>query len=96
MRRFGDMKRRAIGIELAKLLEACFVIEVIHTYWVANLVLVPKHNSEILRMCINYSILNKHYPKDPFPLLRTDKSLTRRRGWNFVFLTHIPSIIKSG
>ena len=31
MRRFGDKKRRAIGKELAKLLEARFVREVIHT-----------------------------------------------------------------
>jgi hypothetical protein len=67
MRRFGDKKRRAIGMELAKLLEAGFVIEVIHTDWVANPVLVPKKNTEILRMCIDYSGLNKHCPKDPFP-----------------------------
>ena len=70
MRRFGDKKHRAIGMELAKLLEAGFVIEVIHTDWVANPVLVPKNNSEILRMCIYYSGLNKHCLKDPFPLPR--------------------------
>jgi hypothetical protein len=45
MRRFGDKKRRAIGMELVKLLEAGFVVEVIHTGWVANPVLVPKKNS---------------------------------------------------
>ena len=70
MRCFGDKKRRAIGMELAKLLEAGFVIEVIHTDWVANPVLVPRKNSKILRMCIDYSGLNKHCPKDPFPLPR--------------------------
>jgi hypothetical protein len=42
MHRFGDKKRRAIGMELAKLLEADFVVEVIHTDWVANPALVPK------------------------------------------------------
>jgi hypothetical protein len=42
MRRFGDKKRRAIGRELAKLQEAGFAVEVIHTDWVANPVLVPK------------------------------------------------------
>jgi hypothetical protein len=39
LRRFGDKKRRTIGKELAKLLEAGFVREVIHTNWVANPVL---------------------------------------------------------
>ena len=73
MRCFGDKKRRTIRMELAKLLEAGFVIEVIHTDWVANPVLVPKKNSEILRMCIDYSGLNKHCPKDQFPLPRIDQ-----------------------
>ena len=51
-RHFGDKKRRAIGMELATLLEAGFVIEVIHIDWLANPVFVPKKNFEILRMCI--------------------------------------------
>ncbi|KAK1604843.1 hypothetical protein QYE76_028516 [Lolium multiflorum] len=80
MRRFGDKKRRAIGMELAKLLEAGFVVEVIHTEWVANPVLVPKKNSEILRMCIDYSGLNKHCPKDPFPLPRIDQVIDSTAG----------------
>ena len=80
MRRFGDKKRRAIGMELAKLLEAGFVIEVIHTDWVANPVLVPKKNTEILRMCIDYSGLNKHCPKDPFPLPRIDQVIDSTAG----------------
>lgn len=80
MRRFGDKKRRAIGMELAKLLEAGFVVEVIHTDWVANPVLVPKKNTEILRMCIDYSGLNKHCPKDPFPLRRIDQVIDSTAG----------------
>ena len=73
MQCFGDKKRRAIGKELAKLLEAGFVREVIHTNWVTNPVLVPQKNTEILRMCIDYTGLNKHCPKDPFPLPRIDQ-----------------------
>ena len=80
MRRFGDKKCRAIGMELAKLLEAGFVVEVIHTDWVANPVLVPKKNTEILRMCIDYSGLNKHCPKDPFPLPRIDQVIDSTAG----------------
>src|SRR4051794_17418237 len=64
LRRFGDKKQQAIGKEIAKLLKAGFIREVIHTLWVANPVLVPKKNIDILRMCIDYIGLNKDCPKD--------------------------------
>ena len=35
--------------------------------WLANLVLVQKKNKE-WRMCVDYTDLNKHCPKDPFGL----------------------------
>ena len=35
----------------------------------ANPVVVPKANGK-LRMCVDYTDLNKAYPKDPFPLPR--------------------------
>jgi hypothetical protein len=80
MRRFGNKKHHAIEMELAKLLEAGFVIEFIHIDWVANPVLVPKKNSKTLRMCIDYSGLNKHCPKDPFPLPRIDQVIDSTAG----------------
>ena len=80
LRRFGNEKRRAIGIELAKLLEANFVKEVIHTQWVANPDLVPKKNTKILRMCIDYTGLNKDCPKDPFALPRIDQVIDSTAG----------------
>jgi hypothetical protein len=46
-----EEKRRAIAKEISKLLKASFIKEVIHTKWVANLVLVPKINTKVLRMC---------------------------------------------
>jgi hypothetical protein len=67
IRCFGDEKHRTIAKEISKLLKAGFVKEVIHTKWVANPVLVPKKNSKVLRMCIDYTGLNKACPKDPFP-----------------------------
>jgi hypothetical protein len=73
MRRFGDEKHRAIAKEISKLLKAGFIKEVIHTKWVANHVLVPKKNTKVLRMCVDYTSLNKACPKDPFPLPRTDQ-----------------------
>ena len=42
MRRFDELKRRAIGEELHKLLAAGFIKEVFHPEWLANPVLVKK------------------------------------------------------
>ena len=80
LRHFGNEKRRAIGIELAKLLEANFVKEVIHSQWVANPVLVPKKNTTKLRMCIDYTGLNKHCLKDPFAFPRIDQVIDSTAG----------------
>jgi hypothetical protein len=63
MRRFGDEKCRAIAKEISKLLKAGFIKEVIHTKWVANPVLVPKKNKKVLRMCADYTGLNKACPR---------------------------------
>ena len=63
-RHFGEKKRRAIGAEIAKLQEAKFIREIVHTEWLANPVLVPKPNKD-LRMCIDYtgdtSILHHYF-----------------------------------
>jgi hypothetical protein len=82
MRRFGDEKRRAIAKEISKLLKAGFIKEVIHTKWVANPMLVPKKNTKVLRMCVDYTGLNKVCPKDLFSCLALTKSLIRRRDQN--------------
>jgi hypothetical protein len=36
-------------------------------------VIVPKKNTNIRRVCVDYTTLNKHCPKDPFPLPRIDQ-----------------------
>jgi hypothetical protein len=59
-------------VELRKLLEAGFIKEVFHPTWIANPVLVKKKNGK-LRMCVDYTSLNKEYPKVPFPLPRIDQ-----------------------
>jgi len=59
--------------ELAKLLAAGFIKEVHHPEWLANLVLVKKKNNSDWRMCVDYTDLNKHCPKDPFGLPRIDQ-----------------------
>jgi hypothetical protein len=53
--------------EVRKLLRAGFIEEVHHPVWLANPVIIPKANGK-LRMCIDYTNLNKACPKDPYPL----------------------------
>ena len=65
LRRFGEEKRRAIGEEIARLLDAGFIMEVYHPDWLANPVLVMKKNNT-WHMCIDYTSLNKVCPKDLF------------------------------
>ena len=65
--RFTQDKKEAIRVEITRLLAASFIKEVYHLEWLANPVLVQKKNNE-WRMCVDYTDLNKHYPKDPFGL----------------------------
>jgi hypothetical protein len=43
---------------------------VLHPEWLANPILVLKKNKVDWRMCVDYTDLNKHCPKDPFRLPR--------------------------
>jgi hypothetical protein len=72
LRCFTDDRRDAIKKELAKLLASGFIREVFHHEWLANPVLVCKNTNE-WRMCVDYTDLNKHCPKDPFGLPRIDQ-----------------------
>jgi hypothetical protein len=72
LRRFAKDRKQAIEVEVYKLLAAGFIKECKHSVWLTNPVLVPKKIGG-LRMCINYTDLNKHCPKDPFPLPRIDQ-----------------------
>jgi hypothetical protein len=65
--------------EVRKLLDASFIEEVHHPVWLANPVIVPKANGR-LRMCINYTSLNKACPKDSYPLPRIDQIVDSTSG----------------
>jgi hypothetical protein len=71
-RRFTPGKREAIRAKLARLVAAGFIREVLHPEWLENYVLVLKKNKVDWRMCVDYTDLNKHCPKDPFELPRID------------------------
>jgi hypothetical protein len=72
LRRFATDRKQAMEVEVCKLLAAGFIRECKHPVWLINSVLAPKETSG-LRMCIDYTDLNKHCPKDPFPLPRIDQ-----------------------
>jgi hypothetical protein len=73
-------KKEAIRAELARLVLAGFIIEVLHPEWPANLVLVLKKNKVDWRMCVDYTDFNKHCPKDPFGLPRIDQVVDSTAG----------------
>jgi hypothetical protein len=72
LQRFARDKKEAIRVEVTWLLAAEFIKEVYHSEWLANPVLVRKKNNE-RRMCVDYTDLNKHCPKDPFGLPLIDE-----------------------
>jgi hypothetical protein len=72
-------RQNFIREEVRKLLQAGFIEEVYHPVWLANPVIVPKANGK-LRMCIDYTNLNKACPKDPYPLQRIDQILDSTSG----------------
>jgi hypothetical protein len=78
-RRQSIERQDFIREEVRKLLRAGFIEEVHHPVWLANLVIVPKANGK-LRMCIDYTNLNKACPKDPHPLPRIDQIVDSTSG----------------
>jgi hypothetical protein len=65
-------RQNFIHEEIKKLLDDGFRWEAHHPWWLANPIVVPKAG-EKLRMCIDYTSLNKACSKDPFPLPRIDQ-----------------------
>jgi len=84
LRRFTRDKKEAIRIEITRLLATGFIKEVYHPDWLANPVLVRKKNNE-WRMCVDYTDLNKHCPKDSFGLPRIDKVVDSTARCDYLF-----------
>ena len=59
MRRMSGPKRTAVEAEVDRLLAAGFIREIKKSQWVANPVLVEKKHTDILRMCVDFTALNK-------------------------------------
>ena len=68
---FVSERDNAIKEEVQKLTIAKFIREVYYLDWLANVVMVKKANGK-WRMCVDFTDLNKAYPKDSYPLPRID------------------------
>ena len=64
-------RQKAINEEVSKLLQAQAIREVDYLDWLANVVLVKKANGK-LRLCIDFTDVNRASSKDSFPLPRID------------------------
>ena len=70
--KLGEERRLAAKAEADKLLSARFIEEAQYTTWLSNVVLVKKANGK-WRMCVDYTDLNKAYPRDAYPLPNIDQ-----------------------
>jgi hypothetical protein len=71
--------------EVQKLLDVRIIREVQYPVWVANVVMVPKKNGN-MRMCIDFTELNKACPNDPYPLPRIDVIIYQAAGCDMLSL----------
>ena len=71
-RRLSKEHADAVREEVAKLKKAGAIKEVFYPEWLANTVVVKKKSGK-WRVCVDFTDLNKAYPKDPFPMPRIDR-----------------------
>jgi hypothetical protein len=81
----SDDRVKSAEAEVQKLLDARIIREVQYSVWVVNVVMVPKKNG-IMRMCIDFTELNKVCPKDPYPLPRIDIIIDQAAGCEMLSL----------
>ena len=62
----------AIKDKVTKLKQAGAIKEVFYPEWLANTVVVKKKTGKWC-VCVDFTDLNKAYPKDPFPMLRINQ-----------------------
>jgi hypothetical protein len=80
MHRYNPEKAQAMGEEINRLLEAKFIREINEATWLSPPVMVEKKDTKIYRMCIDFTALNKHCPKDYFPLPQIDQIIDSTAG----------------
>jgi hypothetical protein len=80
MRRYNPEKAQSMGEEINRLLEAKIFREIKEATWLSPLVMVEKKDTKIYRMCIDFTALNKHCPKDYFSLPRINQIIDSTAG----------------
>ena len=78
-RSFAPKRQKAINEEVNKLLQDKAIREVEFPDWLDNVVLVKKANGK-LRLCIDFTDVNRACPKDSFPLPRIDLIVDAKAG----------------
>ncbi|XP_022026101.1 uncharacterized protein LOC110926690 [Helianthus annuus] len=73
-RSFSEEKAKAMDEQVTELLNAGILRKVKYHTWVANLVMVQKHNGG-WRMCVDFKDLNKACPRDCYALPEIDKKV---------------------
>ena len=81
--RFALERNVAIAEEVEKLLNAQFIREVYYPEWLANVVLVKKANGK-WGMCVDFTNLNKAFPKYSFPVPHTDALVDSTAGYELL------------
>ena len=71
LRRLSKEHSDAIKDEVTKLKQVGAIKEVFYPEWLANTVVVKKKSGK-WRVCVDFTDLNKAYPKDSFPMPRID------------------------
>ena len=70
-RRHAPERQIAISDDIDKLLKARFIREVYYPDWLSNVVLVKKSSGK-WRMCVDFTDINRVFPKDSYPLPSID------------------------
>ncbi|XP_070011375.1 uncharacterized protein [Nicotiana sylvestris] len=78
-RKKGTFKNQVIQEEVQKLLKIGSIREVKYPNWLANTVIVLKNNGK-WRVCVDYTDLNKAFPKDSFSLPHIDQLIDATAG----------------
>ena len=78
-RAFAPEWDQAVTEEVTKLLTMSFIREIYYPDWFANVVLVKKANGK-WRMCVDFTDLNKAFPKDSFLLPKIDQLVDSTAG----------------
>ena len=75
----GPALHDVVNKEVDKLISAEFIREIQYPVWITNIVVVLKKNEKI-RVCIDFTNLNRACPKDSFPLPRIEKLIDAAAG----------------